>query len=275
MLIAMFYGLFALYTFLLGWLFQIDVTNYTNPWTYVLGLIALILGFVLAFGSVLGILSLLGEFRKNKPHTNKFNHYYAKSLLRLAIHIGRIKVTVSGLNHIPEGKFVLVGNHQENYDIIILMPIFKKHPIAFIAKEPLFRAPIIGKWIKALGNVPIGKEADRAAAMSMVTAIKRYKAGSPMGIFPEGKRSRSNEMIDFKPGALKLAMKPKADILVVTLHNITSIFKKFPWKRYDIKVHIHPILPYESYKDLNTIDLAAQIKSTIQTQLDIFDEAKR
>jgi 1-acyl-sn-glycerol-3-phosphate acyltransferase len=243
---------------------------------YLLGLASLLIGFILAFSSILMIVSILGEFRKGKPYDNKFNHDFAKSLLRLALHIARIKVTVTGMENMPkDNKFVFVSNHQENYDIMILLPTFKDHPICFIAKEPLFKAPIIGKWIGLLGNVPIGREADREAAMSIITGIKRYKAGVPFGIFPEGKRSFSNEMIEFKPGALKLAMKPKADILIGTLYDGPVIFKRFPWKRYDIRVHIHPLLKYEDYKDLNSHELSDKIKAVIQEKIDEFNEMKK
>ena len=182
---------------------------------------------------------------------------------------------VTGLENIPKGNnFVYVSNHQENYDIPVLMPIFKNHPICFIAKESLFTVPIIGKWIGLLGNVPIGRMADREAAKSIINGIKRYKEGVPFGIFPEGKRSRSNEMTVFKPGAFKLAMKPKADILISTIYDMGVVFKKFPWKRYKVKVHFHPLLPYEEYKDMNSQQLSAHVKAIIQTKLDEYKNAQ-
>lgn len=275
MVTALFYLLYILYFILFGWLFNLDLNSFNEPLFYVLLILDLLIAFALSFISVLSSLTIPGEFRKNKPYSNKFNHYYANSLLRLAIHISRIKITVTGKENFPKNnRFVLVSNHQENFDIIILSPVFKDYPMCFIAKEPLFRTPFIGKWIKLLGNVPIGKRADRAAAMSIITGIKRYKEGLPMGIFPEGKRSRSNVMDDFKPGAFKLAMKPKADIQIATIYDIGTIFNKFPWKKSEVKVHIHPLLPYEEYKDMNTQELSSYVKNIIQTKLDEFNQAK-
>jgi 1-acyl-sn-glycerol-3-phosphate acyltransferase len=91
-----------------------------------------------------------------------------------------------------------------------------------------------------------------------------------MGIFPEGKRSFSNEMIDFKPGAFKLAIKPKADILIFVQYDTCTVFKKFPWKRYRVLVHVLPLLTYEEYKDMNSQEISAMVKNRIQNQLDIF-----
>jgi len=275
MLIVLFYLFLSGFFVLLGWLFGLDFNSFNSVWTYVLILVDFILSYALAFASILAVVSILGEFRKGKSFDNSFNHKFAHSLLRLALHLARIKTTVTGLENIPkDNKFVFVSNHQENYDIPVIMPIFKDHPICFIAKEALFDAPIIGKWISLLGNVPIGKMADREAAKSIITGIKRYKEGLPFGIFPEGRRAKSNEMIEFKPGAFKLAMKPKANLLIGTIYDMGTVFSRVPWKRYQVRVHFHPLLSYEEYKDLNSQDLSAHVKEIIQQQLDKFKDAE-
>jgi 1-acyl-sn-glycerol-3-phosphate acyltransferase len=271
MIIALYYVLATLYFSLFYIIFGIDISNYTSVVPYLLVIVSLVLSFVLSFASILALVSILGEFRKNKPFNNKFNHDFANGLMRLAMHIIRVKVIVTGKEHIPDhNKFVLMGNHQENYDIPVLMPIFKDHPICFIAKKALFEVPIIGKWIGLLGNVPIGKMADREAAKSIITGIKRHKEGIPFGIFPEGRRSRSNEMIDFKAGAFKLAMKSKSDILIVTQYDMNKVLKSFPWKPYKVYVDFLPILKYEEYKDMNSQDLSDFVKAKIQARLDQF-----
>ena len=91
-----------------------------------------------------------------------------------------------------------------------------------------------------------------------------------MAIFPEGKRSFGNELIDFKAGAFKLAMKPKADILIATQYDTCKIFKSFPWKRYKVYVHIHPLLKYEEYEGLSSHELSNKVRDIIQKQLDIY-----
>jgi 1-acyl-sn-glycerol-3-phosphate acyltransferase len=234
----------------------------------------LLLGFVLSFITQLFILWIFGFLRQNKGYQDRFNHRFANSLLKLALHIMRVKVIVSGKENIPDPsqKFILMGNHQENYDIIILKPIFTDHIVNFVAKEALTKMPIFGKWIAILGNVFISREADRSAAESIVKGIRNYKDGICMGIFPEGKRSFKNEMIHFRPGALKLAMKPKADILIATQYDTCTIFKRIPWRKYRVYVHIHPLLTYKEYEGMNSQELAAHVKGIIQEQLDRFEE---
>ncbi|QMS85822.1 lysophospholipid acyltransferase family protein [Candidatus Xianfuyuplasma coldseepsis] len=244
----------------------------TNGVWYLFVVLSILIGFIVSFITQLCILKILGLLRQKYPITNITNHRIANSLLRLGLHLIRTKVIVSGQENIPEDHFVLVGNHQENYDILIIKPVFKNLPLSFVAKEALQKMPIFGQWMEILGNVFISREADRSAARTIIDGIKHYKQGMSMGIFPEGKRSFGNEMIEFKPGAFKLAMKPKADIVIVTQYNACTIFKSIPWRRYKIHLHVHPLLPYEEYKDLSSHELSDLVKERIQQQLNIFEQ---
>ena len=265
-----FYFFWIGFTWLFSYLFGVTNSGFDKVWPYLLLIVFIVISLAISLYTQLIIMWVWGRIRKNYDTLNMTNHRYTNSILKLAQHLLRLKIVVSGKENIPKGKFVFVGNHQENYDIISLKPIFKNHPLNFIGKVSLFKVPFIGPWMYIIGNVPIGKNADRAAAESIIKGIKNYKHGHSVGIFPEGKRSFSNEMIDFKPGAFKLAMKPKADILIGTLYNLEKIFKTFPYKRHKGYIHFLPILKYEDYKDLNSTELSAKVKAIIQVQLDKF-----
>ena len=263
------------YTYLFSYIFGITTGDFSSVWTYLFILVFIIISAALSLYTQLIIMWIFGRMRKNCDTLNMMNHKYVNATLKLAQHLLRLKIITSGTENIPDGKFVFVGNHQENWDIISLKPIFKNHPLCFIGKQSLFNVPFIGPWMSIIGNVPIGKNADRSAAESIINGIKNYKKGHSIGIFPEGRRSFSNEMIDFKPGAFKLAMKPNADILVGILYNLEKIFKTYPYKRHKAYIHFLPILKYEDYKDLNSIELSIKVKSMIQNQLDEFKKTRK
>lgn len=269
MLLIMFYVCVALFSF--GFYFLTGI-GFNDVWFYILIPFVLALAYIFALAIQIVWMKLLYEMRKGKPTNDKLNHRYANSLLHLARHLLRVKLVVSGKEHIPKGNFVFVGNHQELYDIIMIKPIFKGLPMNFIAKQSLFKVPVLGKWIILLGNIPISPYADRSAAESIVKGIRTVKSGMPMTIFPEGKRSFSNQMIEFKPGAFKLAMKSKADILIGTLYNFSNIFKAYPLKTQKVYVTFQELYKYEDYKDLTSTELAAVVKQRIQKQIDIFDK---
>lgn len=275
-MILIYYVLTLIYGFLFTIVFGVEWNRFDQVSTYLFLLLSLLIGLILAFVSVIMFLSFFQRFRKNKPFDNRFNHRFINSILSLALHLMRVKLTVTGRENIPKDKnFVMVGNHQENYDVIILKVIFKDKILNFIAKEALSKVPVLGNWIVLLGNIFISRDADRSAAESIVKGIKQVRKGINMAIFPEGKRSFGNELIEFKSGAFKLAMKPKADILIVTQYDVCTIFKKFPWKRYDVRVHISPLFTYEEYQEMNSHEISAHVKGVIQAQLDEFNKLKK
>ena len=268
-----FYVFTLLITVGLGWLFNLDQFDPTSIFSYILAVLALVLGLVLSFLFQILTISIYGELRKKSSPDNRLNHKYANAILRFGLHIARVKLVLTGEENIPEhNKFIFMANHQENYDIIVIKPIFKNHTLDFIAKESVMKLPVFGKWIKILGNVPIGRYSDRSAAKSIIQGIRLDESGIPMAIFPEGKRSFSNEMIDFKAGAFKLAMKPKANILIGTIYNFSKILKQWPWKKQTVYVHIHPLLTYEEYEGLNSHELSDKVREIIQIKLDEFEE---
>jgi len=272
MFILSFYLFLVGYGILLLTILPVQLFEYDNPLWYFFVIISLIVGWVLSLSTQLFISYIYGLIRTNTSPNSRHNHRFGNSILRLGVHLMRVKLIVTGKEHIPpkDKQFVVVGNHQENYDILIVKPIFKDHNLSFIAKAALKKLPIYGRWIRIIGGVFISPDADRSAAESIITAVKQFKMGMCMGIFPEGKRSFGNEMIEFKPGAFKLAMKPHADILIATQYNTCTIFKKFPWRRYRVYVHVHELIPYDDYKHMNSHELSDHVKGIIQIQLDAF-----
>jgi 1-acyl-sn-glycerol-3-phosphate acyltransferase len=212
---------------------------------------------------------IAGIIIKEDAHNMRY-HDIVNGMLKLVFAFLHVKLIVTGKENIPKKgeNFVFVCNHQENYDIMAIKPVLKDHPVNFIAKQDVFKWILLGRWIKKLGNVPIKRDADREAVESIIKGIRLYKAGIPMAIFPEGKRTFSNEMTDFKAGAFKLAMKPKANILVGTIYDFSKVFKGWPFKRPKLYLHFHPLVTYEDYKAMNSIELSHYVKTMIQQKLD-------
>ena len=208
------------------------------------------------------------DYRKVCKH--RFAHLYSIYLFRFFY---RCKLIVTGKENLPKDKnFVVYANHIEYTDPIYIMQAYRGFPMAFVAKEPLFKYPILKNLMIGLGNLPITKFADRSALETILKAIKKVKNGMPMGIFPEGKRTYSNDFIEFKPGAFKLAQKSKADISPVCLYDMHELSRKnriIPTKVY---LHILPIVKYEDYKDMDSVELSKTIYKIINDQMDKFKE---
>ncbi len=192
-------------------------------------------------------------------------HYYSMYLFRFYY---RVRLIVTGKENIPKNNnFVVYCNHIEYTDPLFIMQVYKNFPIAFVAKKPLFRFPILKNLMYSLGNIPITRYSDRSALESIIKAIGQVKNGQPMGVFPEGKRTYKNELIEFKPGSFKLAQKAKADISPICIYDMHKLAKK--WRILPTKVYMHilPLITYEEYKDLDTVSLSQKVYDIINEQL--------
>lgn len=243
------------------------------------GILAAILVFIVSFIVVFLVLFtifiiFIYATEKTSPKS-RFKHFvvhqYSIYIFRFFY---RVKVVATGKENIPaKGKiFVVVSNHIEYSDPVYIMQVYKHHPMGFIAKEPLFRFPVLRNLMYSIGCLSMTRFLDRSALKTILKAINQVKDGLSMAIFPEGKRTYSNDMTEFKAGAFKLAQKSEADISPVCLYNMHDLSKKhriFPTKVY---IHVLPLIKYEDYKTLDSIRLSMMVRDQIQAQMKKYKE---
>lgn len=112
-----------------------------------------------------------------------------------------------------KGGYIVICNHITAADPIIMTIKFKPQ-IFFMGKQELFKNPISGFFFKAVGAFPVerGKKADFGALDKATQIIKEEKC---LGIFPEGKRSKTGKLLRGKSGAALIAARTGADIIPV------------------------------------------------------------
>lgn len=107
------------------------------------------------------------------------------------------------------GGMLLVINHQSFLDpLLVGLPL--RRPVSYVARENLFRVPIIGWILRHAYVLPINRDAAGAGVLREM--ITRLNAGFWVGIFPEGTRSEDGTLGKIKPGFL--AMLRRADVPV-------------------------------------------------------------
>ena len=117
-----------------------------------------------------------------------------------------------GMDHLPHSGALLVSNHQSFLDpLLIGVPLTR--PVSYLARHNLFRVPLIGWILRNTYVMPIRREG--GGSESIREAVRRMKLGFLVGIFPEGTRSRSGELGEFKPGFIALARLARVPIVPV------------------------------------------------------------
>jgi 1-acyl-sn-glycerol-3-phosphate acyltransferase len=181
----------------------------------------------------------------------------------------RVKPVIIGKENLPKNNnFVVYSNHIEYTDPLYIKQAYRDFPLAFVSKEELFKYPFMRNVLRGTGCISLSRKAgDRQALQAVLEAINSVKNGQPMGIFPEGTRSHSNTMQEFKSGSFKIAQKAQADISPIVLcnmHKTIDIFKLFKAKVY---LRILPLIKYEEYKDMDTNKLSNYVFDKINDQL--------
>lgn len=123
----------------------------------------------------------------------------------------------------PEGKAIVVCNHNAMKDIVVLGVLF--HPtLHFLAKEELFKNGFLKRLFTALQGISLRRgEADLTA---MRAALRVLKNDEVLAIFPEGTRSKDTNLQPFESGASLLAIKGKAPVIPVAIYPRYSLWRR-------------------------------------------------
>ena len=127
------------------------------------------------------------------------------------------RMTITGIDNVPEqGGFVLVSNHISYWDpVVIGCALPKTRQIYFMAKHELFKIPLLGTVINALGAFPVKRGgADRSAIRIALNHLEKSRS---VGIFPEGTRSKTDEILDPHMGAAMLSTRSGVPVLPVAV----------------------------------------------------------
>ena len=122
---------------------------------------------------------------------------------------------IIGNGHLPPGQgVIIVSNHVSYWDPVVVGCALNRK-IYFMAKAELFDIPVLGSIITKLGAFPVQREgADRS---SIKRALDLLAAGKVVGIFPEGTRSKTGELLNPHMGAAMLAIKGGVPLLPVAV----------------------------------------------------------
>ena len=134
------------------------------------------------------------------------------------------RIEIIGSENIPtEGGVVLAGNHQSNFDCVLLISSTKRM-IHFIAKKELIDGKL-GFFFKWMGIIPVNRKTKNKKAVN--EAIKVLKDGEIIGIFPEGTFNKTEYItMPFKMGAVKMALDSDVKIVPFAIIGEYKLFKK-------------------------------------------------
>jgi 1-acyl-sn-glycerol-3-phosphate acyltransferase len=149
------------------------------------------------------------------------------------------------------GPAVVAANHPSYLDPLLLS-LQVARPIRFMAWDVLFKIPLFGGLMRAFGAFPVDIRRGQGR-MGYEKAKILIESGEIVGMFPEGKRSRSGWMEPtLRDGAARLAQETGAPLVPAT---ITGAFRAWPYfhalpRPARITVRYHDPIDPEAYRGL-------------------------
>lgn len=168
-----------------------------SVYVLVAGLVGMLLATVFGWGDILYILGHGG--------------------VRLALALSGIRYRLAGAEHLPHDRAaVYCANHQSNVDPPLLFTAL--HPrMHVLYKAELERMPILARAFRMGGFIPVNRNNREDAMRSIDAGVASIREGHSFLIFPEGTRSKTEELLPFKKGGFIMAIKAQAPIVPVAI----------------------------------------------------------
>lgn len=208
-----------------------------------------------------------GDIEKEKAGIIKATSTWSKKIIE---HYN-IDLRIEGKENIPEGGVLFVSNHEGYADIIVFCAAVDNKQIGFVAKDNLEKVPLYGRWILRIRSLLLGREDTRGAVKVFNEGIKNLKQGFSLVIFPEGTRSRSDNMGTFKRGSLRLATKAEVPVVPVTVSGTWKLWEAQGYMNKNagpIRMYFHPPIQTKGMTKLEANELSEQVEQIVRGKLE-------
>lgn len=142
---------------------------------------------------------------------------------RLIAWLTPIRLEIEGIENVEPGRsYVVVANHQSQYDIPVIYG-FCGLDLRWVMKAEIGRIPFVAQGCRAIGHIFIDRSDPEQARNAINTAVSGLPPGTGILFFPEGTRSRTGRLIRFRKGAFRVAADSGMPVLPMTVTGTRNI----------------------------------------------------
>ncbi|MEZ5270654.1 MAG: lysophospholipid acyltransferase family protein [Microthrixaceae bacterium] len=173
----------------------------------------------------------------------------------------------------PRNPYVVVSNHESFVDILLISHL--PWEMKWLSKKEMFKIPFAGWLMRLSADIPLERGDRESAGKAMDLCKVALDRKVSVMIFPEGTRSATGEMRDFKDGAFRLAIETQLPILPLVVSGTRNALRKHDWRfgRADAEVRVMPPVPTEGLTLEDVDALRDEVRSLIETERDIMRAA--
>jgi len=164
----------------------------------------------------------------------------------------------------PRRPYVVVANH-ESYADVLLISCFPWE-MKWLSKDTMFKIPCMGWMMQMAGDIRLVR-GDRDSTLNAIAQCRdRLAKKVSVMIFPEGTRSKTQEMLPFKDGAFRLAIECQAPILPIAVAGTRNAMAKGTFRFLRANAVAQVLEPIDTTG--MTLDDVAQLKATARERIE-------
>ncbi|MFM8868261.1 MAG: lysophospholipid acyltransferase family protein [Ilumatobacteraceae bacterium] len=142
---------------------------------------------------------------------------FYRTIKGLVLFLARVLLRVEfiGLEHVPRtGPFIVAPTHRSLLDIPVAAGVTSRR-VRFMGKDSLWKVPIFGRFLSALGGFPVTRGSADLEALKRCIGVLRN--GEPLVLFPEGTRHHGPVIAELFDGAAFVAAKAGVQVVPVAI----------------------------------------------------------
>ena len=173
-----------------------------------------------------------------------------------------LRLRIEGRERVPhQGGCVYAINHTAGPDYVIV-GYTSPRQVFYMAKAEIFAFhPLLAGLVRSAGAFPVQR--GKADTQAVDQAVKMVAAGSVVGMFPEGTRSRNGQLQRGKTGVARIAMKGGVPIVPVVVINSEPVLRDFKKLQARPQVTVRFGAPITPAGDADDPEAVRRLTSTI------------
>ena len=227
-------------------------------------------GLTLVYILAIWVLGLTVDLDEPVPEDHPVYRWIVLTIIGLLCRVGRLRIHLRGLENVPEEPFLLVGNHRSGYDPIATVWALRRAgvDVAFITKPENMKIPLV-PVIHLANFLVIDREDPRKAVVTIRAAAELLKNRVVnVGVYPEGTRSKTGQMLPFHDAVFKIAQRGGAPIVVAAISGTEHIWDNLPWRRTDVTIDLCACIGAEEAKASTTKVLGEKVRAILDQALE-------
>jgi 1-acyl-sn-glycerol-3-phosphate acyltransferase len=189
---------------------------------------------------------------------------------RRIVERARIDLHVSGIERAAAGEsFVIMSNHQSLYDVPVVYQALRRR-MRMVAKKELFQVPVWGRAMRRAGFISLDRQNRERSRETLEASADVLHAGTSIWIAPEGTRSKTGELGEFRKGGFHLALQSGCRILPLSIAGTQRVLPAKGARVTDgcrVNVTVHEPIDAKAYGDAHRDELIQAVRRAIAAGL--------